>query len=111
MEMTGSRPMTPSERQWRSRSLRALHAAAPREAEDEAITQAFIGSYRDPKISVPVADFILAGRIGENEPARRTIAAFLAGLPGELSELRRDLDEIRETAPAAPAGARSRPAG
>lgn len=111
MEMIGSRPMTPSERQRRSRSLRALHAAALREAEDEALTQAFIGCYRDPKISVPVADFILAGLIGENEPALRTIAAFLAGLAGELSELRRDLDEIRETAAAAPAGARSRSAG
>jgi hypothetical protein len=53
MEMTGSRPMTPSERQRRSRSLRALHAAAIHEAEDEALTQAFIGSYRDPKDQRP----------------------------------------------------------
>ena len=85
----GSRPMTRAEIQKRYRARKFL---------------------RERAAAAPLEHYVLAGLDGSDEAAREDIAEFLAGLPGELADIRAELGALREERAArettSPAGAR-----
>jgi hypothetical protein len=54
----------------------------------------FLAALGDREVDRRAADYVLSGLVGMNAEAIRAVAALLAGLPAELTELRASIAEL-----------------